>query len=244
MGLSINYDLRLPLSVSAAEVRARLEKWREFATTLGLEPRTAVDEVAGDELFMTGYVFEHDEAQDATIGHPVPVEEGFVFWAQPPGSGCETLRIALCRYPSSIETKRGTRETKLDGAWRYQSSCKTQYASLEGWEAFLAAHRAVIDCLAHGRELGVEVQINDEGAYWPDRDTKTLRAKLDEMNGICASMAGALKDAGDDAGEGGNLVAPILDHPDFERLEHEGAKRTQGAAEIVKREVDRLKKKP
>lgn len=239
MGLTVNYDLRLPLTVSAAEVRARLEQWREFAQTVGMKLMTAVEAVERDELFMTGFVMERDEEQDATIGHEVPVEEGFVFWAQPPGTGCETLRVGLCRYPASIETKRGPRETKLGGAWRYQSCCKTQYASLEGWEAFLTAHRAVVDCLAHGRELGVDVRINDEGGYWPRRSVKTLRARLDEINGICASMAGALKDAADEAGESGSLVAPILEHPDFERLEHEGAKRTQGAAEIIRREIER-----
>ena len=239
MGLTVNYDLRLPLTVSAAEVRARLERWREFAQTLGMTPRTAVDSVDPDMPFMSGFVMDRDEEQDATIGHEVPVEEGFCFWVQPPGKGCETLRIALCRYPATIATKRGPRETRLGGAWRYQSCCKTQYASLEGWEAFLAAHRAVVDGLAHGRELGVDVRINDEGEYWPHRSEKTLRAKLDEINGICAAMAGALKDAEEEAGESGGLIAPILEHPDFERLEHEGAKRTQGAAEIIRREIDR-----
>src|SRR4051812_275786 len=127
MGLSVNYTFRLPLTVSAADVRARLERWREFARMLGMKTLIPVHKVSHDQLFMTGFVFERDEEQDATIGHDVPVEEGFAFSVQPPGSGCETLCIALCRYPAWIQTKRGRKRTRLGGAWRYSSSCKTQY---------------------------------------------------------------------------------------------------------------------
>ena len=79
----------------------------------------------------------------------------------------------------------------------------------------------MIDLLAGARRLGLSVEIHDEGDYWPSRDLKALRQNLDEMNGVVAAAAGALKDAaGDDS-----IQSPMFAHPHFERLEAEGVRR-------------------
>jgi hypothetical protein len=237
MGLTVNFDFRLPVSITAQEVRARLERWREFAVALNFGAVSTVRAVRPDEIGLTGVVWEVDG--DTHMGFDVPVEEGFTFRVRPHSPGAETLCIALCRYPAWIETKRGRKPTALEGAWRYQGFCKTQYASLHGWDAFLRAHRGVIDCVAHGSEHAVAVNINDEGGYWPERNETTLRMRLDEMNGLVAAVAGAFKDAGDDSSQPGKLIAPILEHPEFERLEHSGAERVGDVVERVRKEMDR-----
>jgi hypothetical protein len=60
----------------------------------------------------------------------------------------------------------------------------------------------------------------DEGGYWPGRKTETLRANLNQMNGIIAALGGAFKDATDEGGP--NIESPIFAHPNFEHLEVEG----------------------
>lgn len=69
----------------------------------------------------------------------------------------------------------------------------------------------------------------------------TLRARLDEMNGLVAAVAGAFKDAHEDDDAPGKLSAPILDHPEFERLEHSAAERVGDVVERVRKEIKREK---
>jgi hypothetical protein len=126
------------------------------------------------------------------------------------GRGCEPLLLGLCRYPR--------------GGWRLKSFCKTQYASLHGWEHFLRCHTAVIDLLAGARRLGFGVKISDEGDYWPRRSVKALQANLEELNAAVAAAAGALKDAAEASGSPG-VQSPIFTHAQFERLEAEGEAR-------------------
>jgi hypothetical protein len=134
------------------------------------------------------------------------------------GRDCEPLLLELCRYPQ--------------GGWRLTSFSKTQYASLHGWEHFQRCHGAVIELLAALRPLGFRVKITDEGEYWPRRSWSGLRQNLDEMNGVVAAAAGALKDMGDASG-GSPVESPIFAHPHFERLEAEGA--AQGHAERLRK---------
>jgi len=86
-------------------------------------------------------------------------------------------------------------------------------------------HTAVVDLLAGTRRLGLHVEINDEGGFWPGRTFATLRRNLDEMNGIVAAAAGALKDFDETADGQSRVQAPIFAHKHFERLEAECAAR-------------------
>lgn len=126
------------------------------------------------------------------------------------GRGCEPLWLGLCRYPR--------------GRWRLQGFCKTQYAGLLGWEHFRRCHTAVIDLLSAAAAAGCKVAISDEGEYWPRRSVKRLRENLDQMNSAVAAVAGGFKDAGE-AEDRKAVRSPILCHPQFERLEAEGAAR-------------------
>lgn len=139
--------------------------------------------------------------------------------------------LALLDFACRVGVEGALRRTNLRG-WRLRGFCKTQYASLQGWEHFLRCHTAVIDLLAGARRLGLAVEINDEGCYWPGRDLDALRQNLEQMNSAVAAAVGALKDCTEEAG-GPPLEAPILAHPQFELLEARGAAR--GHASLLRR---------
>ena len=154
-------------------------------------------------------------------GIEIPVEEGFLFFVDV-GMDCEPAPFALCRYPKTVVMGGRRYRTGLPG-WRFHGFSKTQYASLQGWEHFRRCHTAVIDLVDGMRRLGLEVRISDEGDYWPGRSLPALRRNLDEMNGVVAAAAGALKDM-DEAFNGQSAMeSPIFRHLQYERLEAEGA---------------------
>ena len=68
-----------------------------------------------------------------------------------------------------------------------------------------------------------------EGEYWPGRNETALRQNVEQMNGAIAAAAGAMKDF--DRAKGAACVqSPIFAHPQFERLEAEGAARGHATA--------------
>src|ERR1017187_6434050 len=149
---------------------------------------------------------------------------GFLFEVEV-GEDCEPLQLGLCQYPSKVLFQGEELRTKKSAGWRLAGFSKTQYASLHGWEHFQRCHCAVVNLLAAFRTPGLRVKISDEGDYWPRRSLARLRRNLDEMNGVVAASAGALKDHYEGA-EGENRVqSPVFAHPQFERLEAEGAMR-------------------
>jgi hypothetical protein len=215
MGLTISYELRLPARVSERAVLALLERVARRARQL-------------DCVSVSGPLPSTEENQ---LGyHPFMPERGFLHWAKPDagamvivklGEGCEPLRLALYRHPREMWSERLDRvvRTGRGPVWRFQSFCKTQYASALGWGHFRQCHVTALDLLGVMRDAGVQVKINDEGGYWPHRSESNLRRNLEEMNGAVAALVGHLKDR---APEGADIQAPILAHPDFERLEAGG----------------------
>jgi hypothetical protein len=139
------------------------------------------------------------------------------------GADCEPLRLGLCQYPARVWHLGGEQATRLSKGWRLSSFSKTQYASLHGWEHFRRCHTAVIDLLHGLRRLGLGVEISDEGDYWPGRSVTKLRAELDQMNGVIAAAAGALKDFDEALNGQCRVQSPIFAHRQFERLEAEVA---------------------
>ena len=156
-------------------------------------------------------------------GIEIRAEEGFLFPVAV-GEDCEPLWLGLCRYPKTVLLESRRYRTDLSG-WRCQGCSKTQYASLHGWEHFRRCHTAVVDLVAGMRRLGLDIEINDEGDFWPGRSLVALRRNLDEMNGIVAAAAGALKDFDETKDGQSRVQAPIFAHKHFERLEAEGAAR-------------------
>lgn len=229
MGLTIHYQIEAAQQIDAAEAQRIVKEGRNIAGRMML--RLAFDAVAP-------LAWDHRSQKAATCYKTFPVAgrkgsfveaevwplEGFVFRTLV-GRDCEPLWLGLCRYPEAVETAAGRRKTRLGGRWCFSGFSKTQYASLHGWAHFLRCHRAIIELLAEWRQLGLSVRIMDEGGYWPRLSERVLRRNLDEMNGAVAAAAGAIKDQCQDTQPEGGVEAPIFRHPQFERLEAEGASR-------------------
>jgi hypothetical protein len=62
--------------------------------------------------------------------------------------------------------------------------------------------------------------VDDEGGYWQTRSEEGLRDVLNQYRRLIAMCAGAHKDAAEKHGL--TVKSPIMERPDFERLEHEG----------------------
>ena len=223
MGLTIHYNLRLRRSVSSARAAALVRAAHRQATRLVKRRRlrgvTAIVPAAESSWAVhfkrVGPKWQDQWAELAPLA-------GWVFTVHV-GRDCEPAMFGLCRYPATARTRYCTARTGCGSGWGLWSFSKTQYASLHGWEHFLKCHRAVIDLALLWQKLGVEVNITDEGDYWPGCSERTLRKNLVEMNGIVAALGGALKDAADDGGP--PVESPIFAHPQFERIEAEGIAR-------------------
>ena len=231
MGLSIHYYLTAPSDTDAAQAGDLVRQLRRQA--LVYRRRGRVDNVGPLRSDPASLRQAREYKCIPVPGRPgnaweveVRPTEGFLFMVAV-GEDCEPLPLALCRYPATVVWQ-GQRHGTGRRGWYFHGFSKTQYASLHGWEHFRRCHTAVIDLLAAARSIGWRVVIHDEGEYWPGRDLEALRRGLDEMNGVVAAAAGALKDWGEDR-EGSPVQSPILSHPHFERLEAEGAARGHAA---------------
>ncbi len=217
MGLTIHYHLKLAGADEHADDR---QAWRaaeelrrlafkfkrrgriDAVSALGFEPSVRRKASEWRTRAVRGQPNAFTEVEIRPVaGHLFQVDVGLE---------CEPLLLGLCRYER--------------GGWRLRSFCKTQYASLRGWEHFRRCHTAVIDLLTGARQQGLTVRISDEGEYWPGRRLEALRRNVDEMNAVVAGAAGALKDWGEERG-GPPVQSPIFAHPQFERLEAEGVAR-------------------
>lgn len=229
MGISIHYQLRAASYHMPANARAVVEKMRACAVqVLGSRGQSAVSEIVRGgparyfgrafpkcrSLHRTGLFYQPEVRPLYGSGFTVEI-----------GRDCEPLDLGLFKYPQEVcsdETGGCPALTEMGKDWQFRGHCKTQYASLHGWENFRRCHCGVIDILAALSSLGVKVEISDEGDYWPSRSRAALaglRREVEGMNRVIAAAAGAMKDAFED--EGG-VEAPIFAHPQFERLEAEG----------------------
>jgi hypothetical protein len=225
MGLTIHFRLSAPASLDSAGTRELVDAARAIACRM--QRRGAVEKVAplrwdaGARRMAVEWLTVPVPGQRNTFtGLEVEPTEGNLFCVEI-GQDCEPLRLGLCRYPATVRNQGQLRRTRLGRDWQLKGFSKTQYASLHGWEHFLRCHRAVVDLLLGCQRVGMGVTISDEGGYWPGRRTAALRQILEEMNGVVAAAAGALKDL-DDGSIGPRVKSPIFAHARFERLEAEG----------------------
>ena len=139
-----------------------------------------------------------------------------------PGEGCETAVFGIEGHRRELPRKKGApawpRRYSKCRDWRLDAFCKTQYAGGHGWEHFRACHLRVIELLDLWREAGAGVEVRDEGGYWETRSETRLAKEQAEYDRFIAGLGGMFKDANDE----GEVVAPIFNYPNFERLEHEG----------------------
>ena len=229
MGLTLHYKLRAPAGTTDTMIPTLVARMHAAATAMRQAGRVErVGRIAADPEDLR-WLAEWLQVpvpgeENCSRGVEVPALAGHVFTVML-GEGCEPLRLGLCRYPDHVpDHQTGRSRVVRCRGWRLASFCKTQYASLHGWEHFRRCHTAAVDLLAGLCDLGLRVEVNDEGGYWPGRDETELRRGVDQMNGIVAAFAGALKDATDGNG-GAPLQSPIFAHPHFERIEAEGASR-------------------
>jgi hypothetical protein len=236
MGLSICYDLSLPMEKTPAEVHALLSRLREHATSL---PFAAVSELvrldaptldgpspihglaynrledvvdflgrmARDRLYRERLGISDDEY--TRIDAPPGLPATAIGFAVAPGAGCEPAAFALVRL-----------DDREPSRWHWWCCCKTQYASVHGDDHLVQCHTSVIALLDAAQKLGLECDVRDEAGYYESRDTSQLLERVEEMNRIVAQFAGAFSDAFERAGgQSRQVQGEIFRHPEFERLE-------------------------
>jgi hypothetical protein len=219
MGLTIHYELSVTQRLSSAVVRELAERTALYARKIGCaevgEVMRATDDEKSAPLF-----FHVGKPEDSRFGHVAPKRGWLVeVW---PGEGCESATFGLCKYPSLVPFRAGSVSTGVEYPWQLKGFCKTQYAGEHGWEHFLKCHKQIISLLDFWRQLGVAVEVTDEGEYWQTRSEEKLRSKLQQYDGLVAAVGGMLKDMPNDSGGSLSVESPIFDYVNFERLEHEG----------------------
>jgi len=219
MGLTIHYKLSVEKKLTVAVVRELAERTARFAQKNGCAEVSDILRADGNMEYAPLFV-SVGRPEAGCFGH-VPPTRGWLVevW---PGEGCESATFGLCQYPRRIPYRAGSVATGFAGGWRLQGFCKTQYAGEHGWEHFLKRHRQIISLLDFWRDLGVTVEVTDEGGYWETRSEEKLRAALHQYNGLVAAVGGMLKDQPLDSGKKLAVESPIFDYANFERLEHEG----------------------
>ena len=215
MGLTLNYELRLPPSVSRESAAAKLRELHAFAATLPFEKLSSLLLDDGENFCTDGDWREAlrfwasivarpcENDAPALTGDPNSAMGFFVH----PGQGCETACFALLRRLDATGEK---------ADWFWYCCCKTQYASTVSEAHFVACHTSLVQMLEHAVACGIDVVVSDEAQYWETRDEALLVANVREMNRMVARFAGRISDA---LGDAHDVRAPIFNHPRFERLE-------------------------
>jgi hypothetical protein len=239
MGLTIHYSLRAVVR-SPKKARELVAHLRGRALDLPFAQVEDIVELTGQAcdfdqsdrddphrwlLIQAGQYVDRPAPGGGTYSYNVAPTHVIAFETLP-GDGCEPANFGLCRYPAQIEVtdsdwphRKRTLGTGLSG-WRWESFCKTQYASNRdcgGVENFLRCHLAVIKMLDHAKSLGILEDVSDEGDFWQDRDVRDLAQQVGQWNEMIAAFAGGLKDL-----LGDQVDSKITKFPDFEHLEAAG----------------------
>lgn len=231
MGLTLNYELRLPAITSRESASAKLRELHAIAATLPfaeLSPLVFADgeNSSSDSTWLNALRFRASLIA-TPFGDDVPALTGDPNTAMGfivnPGEGCETACFGLLRRSDA---------TGAHAEWFWYGFCKTQYASTVSEAHFVACHTSLVHLLDGAVACGIDVVVRDEAQYWETRDDAQLAANVQNMNSIVAAFAGRLSDLlGNEPDDALNVRAPIFDHPRFERLEMgevEGNRKTEG----------------
>lgn len=229
MGLTIYYDLAVANNEPEARVREIVEALRHAALALPAERVTPVSRMVvadceglerrGLDLdwlvccFATRGV---EDPRDSSRFLPVLPTVAYGFGAVV--GRCEPVVLGLGRYPRIVVDAGTEVPTALEG-WSWHACTKTQYASLQGMDHFVACHRAVIALLDATRALGIAVEVRDDSGYWDHRDERRLVESAEYWNALAAKIAGRLADGLEPTGL--KADAPVFRHPEFEQLEME-----------------------
>ena len=234
MGLTIHWNWHGPKALS--EAKSIIEKMRQRALDLPFESVSEIVSFKGEAVQFDperrddefGWLKIQSRQtvwnQDGTIGWDCLPKEivGFQINVAP---GSEYMEVVLAAYPKTIEiTDEPTGKMKQLSTgfqdWLGRGFCKTQYASdpqCGGVRNFLRAHLSVCRMLDYAKQLGLLVEVSDEGDFYEKRDIAALVKTVVSWNEQIAAFVGALSDS-----VGKPLAAPIQDFPDFEHLEAKG----------------------
>jgi hypothetical protein len=209
-----------------------VQRVAQYAEKIGCAEVGQVRRAAGDDR-NAGLFVQAGRPEDYCFGI-IPAKRGWVVevW---PGEGCEDATFALCQYAYRVLSAIGDVPTGFEGGWLLKSRCKTQYAGEHGWPHFLKCHKQIISLLDFWRDLGVQVEVSDEGCYWETRSEEPLRERLEQYNGLIAWVGEMVKDASGAPDGPFKVESPIFDYAHFERLEHEGRQRFGGPVEELRK---------
>ena len=228
MGLTLHFNLSLPASTPREEVAEQFRRLRAAASRLPFEAVGPVTSTVAGEPLGDGtgvpdglsYLFRlwaSLQLDPSTSGdHDDEVLPEAIGFSVIPGTQCEPAMFGLAFVPPRDEQWRSLHDQP--SVWSWQCSCKTQYASNESDDHFIKCHTALVALLDEAVNIGLIVDVMDEGGYWESRDVDRLLAEVQTMNRIVARFGGALDDA---IGAEHSIEAPIFEHPNFERLEME-----------------------
>lgn len=213
MGLTFNYELRLPSSFTGDHVSVVLQRLKSRAKRLQFvaisETYEGVDDAPADIWRHAFNVFAGVNASqvdpdERKFSGDLSTARGFLAH---PGKGSEPASFGFL-----------LREFHDDSSheWFWQGMCKTQYASILGEKHFIDCHLRLVDMMEYAIQLGIDVTVWDEGHYWETRDHNRLLTEVDKMNRLVARVAGRFHDA---IGGVAPVHSPIFEHPEFERLE-------------------------
>ncbi len=242
MGITIHFELTAAADVTAARAKQMVSSLYRIA--LNFKREGFVDDVlpiASDVETLGRFacdwlILPVPGEENTSTGAEILPLEGSIFLVIL-GEDSEPFRLGLCRYPATVQFGGKELPTKKPARWRMAAYCKTQFASLHGWEHFKRCHCAAVHLLAACRIPGLRVKIiQDEGGYWPQRSVSKLRQNVDHMNGLLAATAGALKDTYETPGA---IQSPIFGHKNFERLEAQGAPHVTAALEELRKALRR-----
>lgn len=208
---------------AAAESIRQMHGANRIPTLLKHVDQRALDlpfESVGDTAHFEGddARFDQSSSDDAfrwlktQARHIVWNEDGTVHWDCHPleivgfeilvAQGSEPMEVFLAAYPKTIQVtdertgrRRRLRTERHD--WCGQAFCKTQYASdpqFGGVANFLRAHLAVCRMLDRAKELGLVVEVSDEGEFFEKRDIQVLVKEVGQMNEQIAALVGRLGD--------------------------------------------------
>lgn len=215
MGLTVHYELSLPVSTTQEEVEQKMEALRQACRDL---PFHFVDKAL--------IIRKGDEANFRKVGKEDPYSwlliqantsiqtsedhwdscspEVLVAFKAHPGRGTEDANFGLGLYPGANE-------------WRWQSFCKTQYANdprFGGLGNFLRSHLALTAALEKAKELGMLREVSDEGNYWETRDLTVLAKAVGEYDALVAGLGQSTKGA-----DGIKVVSALDGRPDLAKLQ-------------------------
>jgi len=221
MGLTLNYDLRLPGDIAREDVLSRLTRLRAAAaaqhfdevspivdaSNLNPEPHEGEALASAQRCIQFFADFLAKPLPDDEEPRYVGDADSAIGFRIDPGEGAETATFGLLRRRAEV----GDHEE-----WYWWCACKTQYASVVSEEHFVRVHTGLVALLDVAVELGFVVDVRDEGGYWESRSEEVLVESVRKMNRLIAKFGGALSDA---LGEEHKIEAPIFEHRRFERLE-------------------------